>query len=87
VADGYDLSNLVTELEKLSAELARTADTAGRLRSVAEVHDAKEAAERSDRGAIGQHLLKAGHWALDAATRLGLPIAEAALKQALGIGS
>src|SRR5262249_8661310 len=56
VADGYDLSNLVTELEKLSAELARTADTAGRLRSVAEVHDAKDAAERSDKGAIGQHL-------------------------------
>lgn len=84
-ADGGDLRNLIIELDKLRAELAPTADTADKSRSVAEVHHAKEAAERSDNGAIDRHLLKAGRWALDAATRVGLPIAEAALKQALGI--
>jgi hypothetical protein len=85
--DGVDLRNLIAELDKLRTELAQTADTAGKSRAVAEVHDAKEAAERSDKGAIERHLLNAGHWALDAAMRVGLPIAEAALKQALGISS
>jgi hypothetical protein len=55
---------------------------------VAEVQAAKEAAERADEGTVvHQHLKRAGRWTLDIATKIGLPVAEAALKQVLVITS
>jgi hypothetical protein len=77
---------LVAELERLRAQLTQCLDR-GAVEICGRSAAAKEAAEREDRGSVTQHLLEAGRWALDVATRLGLPVAEAALKQGLGIGS
>jgi hypothetical protein len=82
-----DTAKLIEELDAVRKELVRLAERASDYEAVAEIEHAREAGERSDQQSLFSHLRKAGTWALEAAKRLGLSVAEDALRQAIGIGS
>ncbi|WP_405360481.1 hypothetical protein OG535_19000 [Kitasatospora sp. NBC_00085] len=81
-----DLPTLALELERLKQQLVLEATSSSDYQAVAEIQAAREAADEGDEGGAGQHLARAGRWALDVATRIGTSVAEAALMQALGAG-
>jgi hypothetical protein len=82
-----DTAKLVDELDAVRQELVRIAGRASDYEAVAAIEHAREAGERGDSQSLLAHLRKAGVWALEAAKGLGLSVAEAALTQALGVGS
>lgn len=79
-----DLGKLAEELELLRQEAKKTAETPENDEAVAEIGKARRAAEAGDGEKAKSHLRTAGDWALAAAERIGLQLAETALKAALG---
>lgn len=83
-AGDLDLATLARELETLRASMQPDAISGPQLRSVAAVVEAKEAAEAGDGKGVMAALNKAGTWAFDTAGKIGVGVAIAALKTALG---
>lgn len=80
-----DLSKLRDELSQLYKELAGKAESANERDSVAAVGKAIEAADSGNGPQVLQHLKTAGKWAFDIATKIGVAVAAAAAKVALGL--
>jgi hypothetical protein len=74
---------LISHLLNASAGNAEHRDTEEPYCDIQEVESARVAAERDDRASVLAHLGKAGKWVLDVATKVGAPVAEAALRSAL----
>lgn len=84
-AVNVDLGALVDELAALRDALVREAKTATDYEVVGAVAEASTSAEQGDKRTLGERLRSAGQTALEMASRVGLPVAELALKQALGL--
>ncbi len=83
--DPGELTKLAAELGRLRQALEAGASQEDEHAAAEAVAAAAEAAAQHDEPTMRQHLAKAGQWALDAATRLGLPIAQAAIMRGLGL--
>ena len=75
-----DMAQLAKELDRLSTEMRGDRPTEMSSTEVAAIDSARDAAREGDRVRAGEYLLKAGKWALDVATKIGVPIATEALK-------
>jgi hypothetical protein len=84
-SSGGDLGKLAEELGRLREELAAAATQPDEHAAAEAVGAAADAAAQNDEPTMRKHLASAGRWALDAATRLGLPIAQAAIMHGLGL--
>lgn len=82
---GTDVGRLILELTRLKGELLKQASSSAELHAVAEIESAKKSLEVADEPAVLGHLQKAGRWALDIAAKIGVPVAEAALRSAMGV--
>jgi hypothetical protein len=80
-----DLPALAEELSQLRSSLKANATTPEEDLVVAEVASAELCAKENDGPRVLQHLKRAGQWALENATTIGVSIATAALKIALGL--
>jgi hypothetical protein len=78
-----DLMQLVDELSKLRDAMLQEAKTDDESIAVGAVAQAKKAAESKNVSGVAHYLKIAGTWALDIATKIGVPIAVEALKKAL----
>ena len=83
--DSLDLSQLIDELSQLREAMAKEAKTDDESVAVAAVVQAKKAAQAKNREEMAKQLKAAGQWALDVATKIGIPLAIAAIKLSLGI--
>jgi len=84
-ADSDQLRRLADELAVLRKEMKLQATEPGDDVAVAEVAQAEEAAKAGDATKAQTHLARAGKWALQTATALGVALAVAAIKSAGGI--
>ncbi len=84
-ADAGELTKLAAELGRLRQALEAGASGPDEHAAAEAVGAAAEAAAQHDEPTMREYLAKAGQWALDAATRLGLPIAQAAIMRGLGL--
>lgn len=82
---GTDIRQLALELAKLKGELVTRASTAEEYHSVAEIESATRSLDLSDESGVVSHLRKAGKWAVETAAKIGVPVAEAALRSAMGL--
>ena len=84
-APEMNLESLTKELETLRSQLKAEAKDAEHDAAVGAVAQAETAAKAGDGPQAFQYLAKAGKWALDVATKIGTPLAIAALQKALGM--
>lgn len=80
-----DLAALSQQLSRLREHLRTEAHQPEQDVAVAAVANAEVAAKNGDGPKTMEWLSKAGKWALDAATKIGVGVATAALKAALGV--
>jgi hypothetical protein len=78
--DQIEFDELARELKKLREVLARQADSAEKHAAVGAVAGAELAAQEGDREGVWQQLAQVGKWVLDTATRIGVPVAVAAIE-------
>ncbi len=81
-----DLSQLANELSKLRQAMKAEATEAEQDIAVSDIAKAEQAAKVKDSSKVVEYLQSAGKWALEIASKIGVPIAIEALKQATGIG-
>lgn len=84
-AKDLDLAELASELERLEDRMRTLAKTSNEYESLAEIAHARESAMQAKGGVTLEHLKKAGKWALAVAQDIGVGLAVAALKVALGL--
>ena len=85
-SNDLDLKQLANELTTLRKALAAQASSPEEFVAIGEVAAAEKAASADDGpGALG-HLKSAGTWVWDIATKIGVGVATAAAKSALGLG-
>ncbi len=84
-AGDIDLRRLATELAVLRGQLKAQATEPEHDVAVGAVAAAERAAKQGNASSALGHLKEAGSWALGVATKVGVPVAVAALKQALGV--
>jgi hypothetical protein len=82
--NGEDLQLLVNQLKVLIQELQNRPDASAHLHDLQAVREAVSHAENSAGQSAMNSLARAGKWTLDIATKIGVPVATAAIKQALG---
>jgi hypothetical protein len=80
-----DLAKLADELEQLRVALRQRAQTAEEDGAVYAVAQAEVAAKKGEGPKALEHLNMAGKWALDVAKSIGVTIAAAAIRAALGL--
>lgn len=80
-----DLSILASELGDLLNSLKEQASSSAEMEDLTKVAAAKEAAEAGDGEQTRSMLSKVGKWVVDNASKIGVGLATAALKVALGI--
>ncbi len=80
-----DLQALVLELSILRESLITRANTPEHFVAIAEVAAAEQAATNGDREGTLSSLKKAGAWMWDTASKIGIGVATAAVKQQLGV--
>jgi len=80
-----DLAQLVNELSTLRSKLKEEATEPEHDSAIGEVASAEISAKEGDGPTTLEHLAKAGKWVLAVAKKIGVPIAVAALKAALGL--
>jgi hypothetical protein len=83
--DELDLEKLCQELEILRLELKKQAKTSEHDIAIGAIASAEIEVKRGDRSKAKEYLKQAGMWAFDVATKIGVGVAIAALKYALGI--
>lgn len=79
-----EMSKLVNQLEDLKNALIQDGSTKSLLAAAA-VSEAKESAEAKDGTNLASALRKAGAWAFDIATKIGVTVAAAAIKKSAGL--
>jgi hypothetical protein len=84
-AGSIDLGMLAQELNQLRLALKKEATTAEQDASVGALAEAEQAAAKGDENSTLQALKRAGSWALDKAGAVGVVVATAALRKALGL--
>ena len=80
-----DLSKLVGELERLRAELVVKAKTPEHFAEIGSIASAEMEAQKGDGDKAVETLSKAGKWSLGVAEKIGLGLATAVIKTALGL--
>ncbi len=83
--DKIDLYLLTKELAELRLKLKEKALEPEHDISIGAIASAESYAKEGNGPKTIEHLSKAGKWALDTATKIGVPIATEALKTALGL--
>jgi hypothetical protein len=83
-AQTIDLGALAKDLEKLREAMARVEDTVDKQNAVGQIAMAEQSA-RNGEGPWAESHLHAGIWALEVTQKIGVPLAEAMLKRALGL--
>jgi hypothetical protein len=83
-ASNIDLSSLADELAILREALRSQAQEPGHFTALSEVTSAEKAAREGNGPVALEHLKKAGAWVWDVATKIGIGVATAAAKAALG---
>jgi hypothetical protein len=84
-ASDIDLPTLAKELSTLRTALKKETKEPQHDSAVGEIASAEIAAMKGDGPGALQHLAKAGKWAFEIATKIGVTVAAAALKVALGL--
>lgn len=84
-ASKIDLASLGRELARLRAAMRAEASDPEHDIAIGEVAAAEKAAREGNGPIVLEHLRKAGGWALDIATTIGVGVATAALKTSLGL--
>jgi hypothetical protein len=79
-----DLARLATELRDLRAEMKSRSTEIDHDAAIASVGAAEQAASEDDGPTVLKHLKRAGHWALEVATKIGTTVAAKALENAIG---
>jgi len=82
-ASHLDLPKLAEELQQLRKALRQEATEVGHDAAVVAVGEAEQAAREGNAQGALDHLKKAGKWAFDVATKVGISIASDAIKTAL----
>lgn len=80
-----ELSTLALELSRLREEMKKEAKEPAHDAAVGAIASAEVAAQEGNGAKVFEYLAKAGQWALDVATKIGIGIAIQALKTALGL--
>jgi hypothetical protein len=80
-----DLTTLATELSLLRSKLKEEATEPHQDAAVGAIASAEVAAKEGKGPEALEHLAKAGKWALGVAEKIGVGVATAALKEALGV--
>jgi hypothetical protein len=80
-----DLEQLANELATLRQAMIKESKEVGHSIAVGEIAKAEQAATSKDATKVVEYLKAAGQWALDIASKVGVPIAIEALKRAMGI--
>jgi hypothetical protein len=83
IEESTNLTALVTELETLRQALKKEATTEDQDKAVSDIGQAKKAIEAKETSKAVSLLKSAGTWALDVGTRIGVPVAVEAIKQAV----
>ena len=78
--DDIDLQALAFELSKLRLKLKEEASEPEHDSSIGAIASAESYAKKGDGPKVLEYLSKAGKWALDTATKIGVPVATEALK-------
>jgi hypothetical protein len=84
-ANDIDLAALAIELRQLRSALQSSATTADEAAALGEAAQAEIAASKGDGPLVMQRLKSAGRWLWEKAEELAMPLAAAALRQALGL--
>ncbi|MDW8300291.1 MAG: hypothetical protein RML95_13240 [Anaerolineae bacterium] len=80
-----DLDQLADDLSRLRAAMRQAAQSDEHDVALGEVAQAERAARAKNLSAVLAHLRAAGAWALDVATKIGVPVTVEVIKKALGI--
>jgi len=80
-----DLSVLAKELAKLRTELKKEASEPDHDISIGTIASAESSAREGNGPKTFEYLSKTGKWAIDVATKIGVPVATEALKKAIGL--
>jgi hypothetical protein len=78
-----DLPKLTAELELLRTALRQQAHETEQDMAVVAVGDAMQSARQGNGAGVLEHLKKAGTWAFDVATKIGVSVASEAIKTAM----
>lgn len=76
---------LADELARLRQAMMREATEAEHSIAAGEVAKAEQSAKVKDPAKVAEHLRSAGKWALDIASKIGVPVAVEVLKKSIGI--
>ncbi|MEM1368468.1 MAG: hypothetical protein AAGG02_10710 [Cyanobacteria bacterium P01_H01_bin.15] len=82
--DKDELNKLSDELSKLRSELKRQSSTREHDIDIAAIAEAEQAAISGKEDEVASWLSKTGQWTLDVATKIGVSVASAAIKKAIG---
>lgn len=85
IEKSVDLMQLANELSKLRQAMMKESTEVEHSIAVGEIAKAEQAAQSKDSSKIAEHLKSAGKWALDIASKIGVPIAVEALKRSMEI--
>jgi hypothetical protein len=80
-----DLHALAEQLSNLREELSKRACGSDHDSAILAVTEAESAANKGDISSVMGHLAKAGNWAFDVATKIGVSVAAEAIKTAIGL--
>ncbi len=80
-----DLKALADELQKLRTAARREATEAEHDEAVGAIASAEAAARKGNRAEAMEKLARAGRWAFDVATKIGVQVAALAIEQATGL--
>jgi len=80
-----DLHALIYGLQELRTAMRQEANTPDHDVSIGEVAAAQTAAAAGNGSKVIEHLKNAGKWAFDVSTKIGISVATAAIKTALGV--
>ncbi|WP_295792053.1 hypothetical protein [Mucilaginibacter sp.] len=83
--ESIDLEKLSLQLSELKKDLLLQAKSGEDYAAIANVASAEEASKQGDGSRTMQFLAKAGNWALDTATKIGVTLAAAVLKDSIGV--
>ena len=85
--NSIDLGQLTTQLERLRQMVSGEPESEERKAALASVQSASERAAAKDGPGVLHTLSTAGQWTLDFASKIGVDLVVAAIKQAIGIAS
>jgi hypothetical protein len=80
-----NFSQLAPQLNTLRLAMKENATDADHDVAIAEVAKAEQAAKKSDKATVLEHLKAAGNWAAEIATKIGVSVASKAIESAMGI--